>query len=350
MKQKDLSPDIYEIAERSGVSIATVSRVMNGKDNVRESTKEKVREVMRSMGYVSSDIARGLSTSRTALIGVSIPGINNYFGEKLDPLLAACRREGYTVLIGGNRMSSTDEEAELSQLDAFLEKRVEGLVVFSATGSLRLRRKLAEITRNIPVVVFGADFTGDGISSVIRDDDAGMREIVRHLVSLGHRDLVHIRGPLYDPVAGIRARAFEDELTAAGLPFHAASIFQGYLSPGSGYRAGAEIASRIRAGSLRCTAAVCANDNMAMGAMRAFADAGLEVPGDISVTGMDNMHFSGYLTPPLTTMEENNGETGGAIANMLLSHIRDDEYIPQKLTLKQTLRQRSSERQMEAGS
>jgi DNA-binding LacI/PurR family transcriptional regulator len=334
--------DIYEVAEKCGVSIATVSRVINGRDNVKESTRMKVEQTIAKLGYVPSDVARGLSTKKTSLIGVAIPGINNYFGDKLESLFVTARETGYTVLVSGNIKASNDQDAELDQLDSFIEKRVEGLIVFISKSSENLRSRLGEISGKIPVVVFGQDLVHEGITSIIRDDDSGMRQMVRHLVSKGHKEIIHLRGPLYDPAAGIRADAFIDEMKKNHLYAGEENIFQGFFSLASGYRSGIEICSRIRAGKLACTAMLCGNDNMAIGFMRACAETGVRVPEDLSVTGMDDLEISSYFNPSLTTMKEDNAAIGRTAAELLHTHIMKKKYAPQRIVFNQELVIRNS--------
>lgn len=284
---------MHDVAKLAGVSHQTVSRVLNKHPNVRTATRERVLAAMRELDYRPNNLARSLVTSRTHRIGV-ISFDARYYGpgSTLVAIERAAHNRGYGVALASmTGLTAEDDAHAVAMLDA---QRVDGLIVIAPhRGAVDTIRRLPAA---VPVVALESEFRR-GVSVVAIDQRAGGRMATEHLLSLGHRTVWHVAGPDDWNEARLRIAGWRDALTDAGRS--APEPLAGDWTPRSGYQAGLELARRTDV-----TAVFVANDQMALGVLRAFHEHGITVPGDRSVVGFDDMPEAEFLVPGLTTVRQ----------------------------------------------
>lgn len=287
-------PGMHDVAARAGVSHQTVSRVLNGDPTVRPATRETVLEAVRALGYRRNRAARALVTRRTATVGVLAPG-SALFGptSTLVAVEGAAREAGYFVSVA--TVPGWAPEGIGRALEHFMEHGVEALVVIAPHDDAVAA--LGRVGVEVPVVVVGPASPGGGLHAVSVDQHRGARLATRHLLDLGHAGVAHVAGPADWIDARERLRGWTDELAADARAVPAPVL--GDWTARSGYEAG----RALLAGDLP-TAVFAANDQLALGLLRAFAEAGVRVPEDVSVVGFDDVDGSAYFHPPLTTVRQ----------------------------------------------
>jgi DNA-binding LacI/PurR family transcriptional regulator len=291
------TPVMADVARLAGVSHQTVSRVINGQNNLRPATREKVEEAIRQLGYRPNTAARALVTRKSATLGV-IGSKSGYWGPSTvhRTIQAAGRDAGYFVS-SVNLQRNTREEL-VDAIDHLRNQGVEGIVLISATDdAVEVAR--AQEQWGVPVVVVEGD-PAKTPWTVGVDQVAGAELGTRHLIDLGHVDIVHLAGPQEWTEARARLLGWQNAMYAAGL--RPSQHVVGDWSAASGFEAGREIARRDDV-----TAVFCANDQMALGLLRALTEAGRTVPAGprgVSVVGFDDIPEAPYLIPPLTTVRQ----------------------------------------------
>ncbi|ROR97317.1 LacI family transcriptional regulator [Salana multivorans] len=307
-----------DVARLAGVSHQTVSRVLNGHPSVRESTRERVLAAMAELHYRPNRLARALVTARSGLLGVVTSGSAKY--GPMSTLLAieeAARGSEYAVHVravrrGADEAPGTPPVAELDAALAGLDTQaVEAVVVIAPRVSVV--EALADIDSRAPLVLVAAGVAPTERFDVVAvDQAAGARAATRHLLDLGHTRIAHLAGPSDWFDARERARGWREELAEAGL--EPAAEWEGDWSAEAGYRLGLRLADDPD----RPTAIVASNDQMALGLLRAFAERGVAVPGDVSVTGFDDIEGTGYFLPPLTTVRQDFEALAGLVMERVL--------------------------------
>jgi DNA-binding LacI/PurR family transcriptional regulator len=301
-----------DVARVAGVSHQTVSRVLADHPNVRKETRAKVLRAIEEMGYRRNSSARALVTRRTRTLGVVASNTTLYGpASTLFALEEAARAEGYTVSTVNLRKLVVDTLSEA--LDHLGEGGVEGVIVLAPQRSAA--EALAELRRPYPVVAVG---TGSGaqIPSVNVDQHLGARLATGHLLAAGHATVWHLAGPEDWQEAVDRTVGWRTALEAAGI--EPPAPLQGDWSPLSGYRAGQELAGWVGRG---LTAVFVANDQMALGVLRALREAGVRTPQDVAVVGFDDIPESEFFAPPLTTVRQDFAEVGKRSISLLLDLI-----------------------------
>jgi LacI family transcriptional regulator len=337
---------LYDVARLAGVSTATVSRVVHGQDRVREATRIRVTQAIEQLGYVPDGAAQSLSRRRKDVIGmvclereVEDYDIENvgllYYDEVLRGVEALIRNNNWSLLITFMQAENFGEP-DFRRLDA-LSGKVDGILIGEGFVASRYIERLAA---RVPVVVI-AGTPGERAADVVAADNfSGSAAIITHLIAEhGVRRLFHIDGPPNSPDAGQRRLALEYVLRGNPQCQLVGSI-QGIFSVRSGERAGEDLLVRQR-GALP-EAVVCANDQMAIGVMRAFAAAGVRVPDEVAVVGFDDIYPSSLLDPPLTTVYQPMRKLGERACARVLDRIADPglspsiELLPTELVLRQS--------------
>lgn len=298
---------IRDVARIAGVSHQTVSRVLNNSVSIREETRDRVLAAMAELQYRPSAAARALSTNRSKTIGV-LASTRAHYGpaRSIQAIEEAAREHGYFVTT-----SSVNEPGEASLRAAvahLIDQDIEALVVIAPQQ--RVFETIADLAPRVPYVTVRALAPGDRTALRI-DEIAGARLATRHLVELGHRSIGHLAGPRDWIEAEARMQGFLQELTARDLPVSVPVL--GDWTADFGYRAGMQLL-RWR----DVTAYFCSNDAMAIGLMHAARDLGLDVPGDLSIVGYDDVPESAHLWPPLTTVRQDFAEMGRRCITTLL--------------------------------
>ncbi len=309
-------PTMADVALLAGVSHQTVSRVVGDHPNVRDKTRTRVRRAIEELGYRRNFSARALATRRTRTLGVVASDTTLYGpASTLFALEEAARAEGYLVSAVSLRRLTVETLAKA--LDHLSEGGVEGVVAVAPHRSAVAA--LAELRHPFPVVTVSSG-EARGIPSVTVDQGLGARLATGHLLAAGHRRVWHVAGPDDWLEAEDRATGWRTTLESAGI--EPPPPLSGDWSPRSGYRAGQELAGWAGRG---LTAVFVANDQMALGVLRALREAGLRTPEDVAVAGFDDSPESEFFSPPLTTVRQDFSAVGKRSVALLLDRIEGRE-------------------------
>lgn len=309
------SARIFEVARSAGVSIATVSRVVNRTGTVRPRTEQRVRRAMERLGYRPHALARGLAARRSNTIGLLITDIlDPYFAEIVRGAQERAESAGYVVLLGDATVHTAAEDLLVKRL---LERRVDGLIVASSRTTDEYARQLR--SEDIPVVCINGPL-GQFPHAVQIDQGEGARLAVRHLAALGHRRIGHLTGPIGVPTRAERLAEFRAALLEAGIAPDPALVVAGITS----IEESREATSRLLARVDPPTALFTYNDRWAIGAYQSIRSAGLRVGPDVSVVGFDDIVMAQWIDPPLTTIAQPRQEMGRIATDLLLSVLRGD--------------------------
>ncbi|MFI5792267.1 LacI family DNA-binding transcriptional regulator [Streptomyces sp. NPDC051677] len=305
-------PTMADVARQAGVSHQTVSRVLGDHPNVRDETRARVLRAIEEMGYRRNSSARALATRRTRTLGVVASDTTLYGpASTLFALEEAARAEGYLVSTVSLRKLTPESVSEA--LDHLSEGGVEGVVAIAPQRSAV--DALAELRHPFPVVIVGSG-PGVDIPGVSVDQHLGGRLATGHLLAAGHRTVWHLAGPEDWQEAADRAAGWRATLEAEGV--EPPMLLRGDWSPLSGYRAGQELAGWVGRG---LTAVFVANDQMALGVLRALREAGVRTPQDVAVVGFDDIPESEFFAPPLTTVRQDFAAVGKQGIALLLELI-----------------------------
>jgi DNA-binding LacI/PurR family transcriptional regulator len=287
---------MHDVAKVARVSHQTVSRVLNGHPHVRPDTKARVQRAIAELGYRRNAAARSLVTRRSGVIGVLTPRTELYGPtSSMIAVEMAAREAGYFVSLAS--VADTSAAALGTAVEHFKDQAAEAVVLIAPEREWLAAARI--VAADMPVVTMCADFRAakPSLVSVALDNRAGARLVTDHLLELGHRDIAFVAGSATSPEAAARQRSWRDEMLRAGLTI--LRHYPGDWSSASGYAAGWRI---VEDGVP--TAVFAANDQMALGVLSALAEAGLDVPGDVSVAGFDDVPDSAYFTPALTTVRQ----------------------------------------------
>jgi LacI family transcriptional regulator len=324
---------IYEVASRCGVSTATVSRVMSGGTGFSTSTGKKVLEAAAALGWVPSGPARGLASRSTGIVGLLFPDLEaSGAAEEESPLYVdqvirgaerAATAAGRAVLIAATR--GKGRELALS-----IAGQVDGLVVLARSLPAR---DLRTLSRSKPVVMLANRATRSGMDFVGADNRGGMRALTAHLLAAHQlRRLVFVGGPAESPDSQERFEGFREALREGGLPVPEQPAADGGFTEAGGARATRALLQRRKP-----QAVVFANDEMAAGGLSVLRAAGLQVPGDVAVTGFDDIALARHMTPPLTTVRQPMRDLGYEAVRLLGARLSRPEAPRQSVVLQTQL-------------
>ncbi|MBJ9974308.1 LacI family DNA-binding transcriptional regulator [Pseudomonas sp. S75] len=303
---------IKDVAALAGISYTTVSHVLNKTRPVSEPVRLKVEAAIAELDYVPSAVARSLKARSTATIGLLVPSsVNPYFAELARGIEDGCERNGYCVILCN---SDDDPRKQRNYLRVLLEKRIDGLIVASVGEERDLLESLAAV--RTPMVMVDRALAGIDADLVRIDHELGAFLATRHLLELGHTDIACIGGPADTGVSQLRVSGFRRAMAEAGHEVDDRRVVHcDFTSPG-GYRAAAQVLDGERP-----TAIFAGNDMIGFGVLRAAAERAVDVPGQLSVIGFDDIELSRYVYPPLTTVGQSIRELGDSAAQLLLSRI-----------------------------
>lgn len=304
---------MYDVARLAGVSHQTVSRLLQGKDRIRPELRERIEAAVRELGYRPNLAARSLATRTSHRIGALVYDMHESGPRQIMAgANDAARAAGY--FLDTVSLDPHDEAALAAGINVLEQQDLAGILAFAPTDAMRQRLEGARF--RVPIYVGTEDDDGDD-STRPNANLIGATRAVEHLVALGHRDIVHVSGPADWPSARLRARACRDILASHELTLVA--DIAGDWSPASGFAAARRL---IDAGLLSRTSAIfCANDQMALGVLAALAGAGVSVPGQVSVIGMDDIAEAAYMFPSLSSVPMNFAVQGHFALERLLAQI-----------------------------
>ncbi|MBC7879619.1 MAG: LacI family DNA-binding transcriptional regulator [Anaerolineales bacterium] len=328
-------PTIRDVARQAGVSHQTVSRVINGKNDVSPETRTLVETAISQMGYHPSAIARSMARGQTHTLACISPNLTDYtLASVIEGAETEARQHDYFMLSS----SSVDSESFRRLVDELVgHRRVDGLIVINPYSDKRFEH----IPEDFPVVFVGAQSHQKDISSVCLDDEKVAYDATSHLISLGHTNIALVTGPHEEDCSQDRTAGYRRALKEANIPFNNAKVIEGDWSASSGQNA---LLSFVKNGNVP-TAVFAQNDRMAMGVLRAARDVNLKVPSQLAVIGVDDMPLSSYFDPPLTTMRQDMPLIGQEATRMLLDIIqkKNTDLREVKLPAQLVVRQSTSE-------
>lgn len=325
---------MHDVAQTAGVSLMTVSRVVNNKDDVSQVTRDRVMGVIEHLNYRPSSIARGLATQRTGTLGVVVPDISNpFFASIVRSAEEEAYSKDYSVFLGN---TNEDPERELAVLQSLEDKHVDGLILCSS----RLGDDtLFEILDHFPTTVLVFREKKDAnVGAFTIDDVFGGQVAIEHLLKSGHRNIGLISGPPISLSSFGRLKGYQVALQAAGIPINDCWIRNCHPV----VECGQDTANDLLKHHPEITALFCHNDLVAVGAMQACAELGLQVPDDIAIIGYDDIRLAALVSPALTTLHIPRAEIGAKSMQMLLEQIEVEAAEPKKVHLKPELIVRAS--------
>ncbi len=336
MTERQSPATIRDVAERAGVSTATVSRVLAGIGNPRAETVAAVMAAVEALDYRPSIVARSLRMKRTRTLGLIVTDIQNlFFPDLVQGADQEARARGYSILLGS---AAYDERRAVHYLDLMVDRRVDGIVVASSQVSSTSGGWLA--TAPVPVVVANAEPGDLPVTVITSDNRGGARTAVDHLIELGHRRIAYVRGSETYTADVPRLEGFREAARRAGL----APAETPELRGDGRFEGGEQAVRKLFADHARITAIACYNDITAIGAMRALRDLGRRVPEDVSVIGIDDIAPASWVAPALTTVAQQRAEMGRLATERLIAAIEGTEdpaadrtvRLPMSLTVRES--------------
>jgi LacI family transcriptional regulator len=317
---------ISDVAQRAGVSPATVSRVLQGASNVRPDTRQRVEQAIEELGYVPSAVAQSLRSKRTRSLALIVPDITNSFWTTIARGVEdAAQGHDYSILL-----YNTDENParQIRCLEAVISQRVDGVIIAPYDSDARNLSKLRE--RNTPTVIVDRRIEGWNVDSVLGDSISGARALVQHLIGLGHRRIAVISGPLNTSTAEDRVMGYLLALAEAGIPLEPHLIRRGEFLSASGE----ELALQLLDERPAPTAIFAANNLIAMGVIDAAKKLGQRIPQDIALVCFDDLPNVSHIFPFLTVAVQPAYDMGMNAAQLLLSRLESEAALqPRQVVL-----------------
>ena len=329
-------PNIREVAKQAGVSVATVSRVLNHPERVSPKTKERIDTIMKDLDFSPNAFARSLNLKRSHSIALIIPDIQNPQNMEIARgVEEIAHQKGYNLLLCN---TEKDLEKERSYIQTLIDKKIDGIIL----AFTLLQQDDFEIIRKreIPLILFGQNILNENISSVYSDFKEGAYLAVTHLIQLGFKRIAYICGEDEHLENRDKTLGYTEAILSSGMNISKKLIVQGNDDIDSGYLAALKL--------LQCEplpdAVFVANDLMAIGAVDAFRTEGLKIPDDISIIGYDNIRMSSLIEPKLTTVSWPVHKMGLISARILIDEIENDSKLieTQNIFLRPKLKVRKS--------
>lgn len=314
-----MSATIYDVAREAGVSMATVSRVVNGNPNVKPTTRKKVSEAIKRLGYRPNAVARGLASKRTTTVGVIIPDISSvFFSELARGIEDIATMYKYNIILCN---SDQNKDKEIRLIQTLLGKQVDGIVFM---GGRITEEHIEEFTQSsVPVVLAATVDENNKIPSVNIDYEQAVYEVISHLIEAGHRKIGFINGPLEVPISGVyKLNGYKRALAEHGIAFEESLLSIGDYT----YESGKEAAAQFLKQEIKPTAVFVDSDEMAIGAIHEVQDQGKKVPEDIEIVSSENTRLVQMVRPTLTSIAEPTYDIG-AVAMRLLTKFMNNEKV-----------------------
>ena len=323
---------IKDVAREAGVSVATVSRVINEKGPIRDATRRRIRRVVERLRYAPHGAARSLITRKTHTLGVLLPDLfGEFFSELIRGIDLTARRRGYHLLVSGSHGDRVETQALLRAMRG----RVDGLIVLSPEVKLGALR--ANLPENFPLVLLNGGGKGNGFDSIRIDNSGGAYAMVRHLIGLGHRRIAFVKGPPGNEDASERLRGYRRAMRELSGEWSERLEVPGTFREEAGYGSCRSILGM----KPRPSAIFTANDSMAIGLLCAFREEGVPVPEQFALAGFDDIPIARFMTPPLSSVRVPIAELGASATRRLLQRLapsagseRIQETIPTALVVR----------------
>ncbi len=307
--------NMTDVAKLANVSTATVSRVIQNPETVKEKTRVKVLQAIEELNYRPNILARYFRRTETKTILVMVPSImNNVFPQMIAGIDLVANQAGYKVLLGNTYQ---EPEKAYSYIEELKQKQVDGMILLTTRLDYQIISDLAD---DYPIVLASDYIEGLTAPTVAIDNISSARDAVEHLLQLGHRSVAMITGPLDIPLSRDRLKGYRQALLGHDMEIESVLIQEGDHTYESGYNQ----MNKFLALDKAPTAIFAANDSMAMGAIKSIKAHGLRVPEDIAVVGFDNIQFSDIFEPALTTIAQPLVEMGKRSMELLLKQIKGE--------------------------
>lgn len=329
---------IKEVAKVANVSITTVSRVSNGSKGVSTKTRRRVLNVIKELGYSPSAMASGLKTRISKSIGIAVPDtIGDFYGEVIDGIESVATENGYNLIISLNHHIIKEE---LKAVNFFKAKKVDGAILVTTLDDDDYVRSLIE--GGFDIVLLDRAPRGLKVDTVKTDNFRGGYIATEYLLNLGHSAILLIRGLSCLDSSRERFNGYKRALKDKKIEYDSTFILNGDFTIDSGYTT---IKKYLDEKGLNFTAVFAANDQMAIGAIKALNDKGIVVPDEVSIVGFDDSYISPYILPSLTTIKQRKEEMGKVATELLLNRISSfdkEKKVPRQVTISVELIERES--------
>jgi LacI family transcriptional regulator len=313
---------IYQVSELAGVSLATVSRVMNNNARVSDATRAKVLSAMETLGYRPNSIAQSLASSRSNSVGILVSELHGpFYGEMLSGIESECRAAGKHVIIAAGH---SEAASEIDGIEFLISRSCDALILHVEAVSDDYLIKLA--AGSLPIVLINRFIPQLADNCICLNNEHGGYLATKQLLQQGHTQLAYIAGPMWKSDAKDRYAGHLRAMTEHGLSFNPQLFAEGNFQDSSGR----DCMQQILAKGIAFTALVCANDEMAAGAMEVAREHGLQVPQDLSIVGFDNLILARHMYPKLTTINYPISEMGRMAARWVLKHIYQQRALQLK--------------------
>ena len=332
---------IYQVSELAGVSLATVSRVMNNNARVSEATRNKVLAAMEQLGYRPNSIAQSLASNRSNSVGILVSELHGpFYGEMLSGIENECRSAGKHVIIAAGH---SEEASEKDGIEFLISRSCDALILHVEAVSDDYLIKLA--SGNMPIVLINRFIPRLANNCISLDNELGGYLATKQLLQQGHTQLAYMAGPMWKSDAKDRYHGHLRAMAEHGLNFNPALLAEGDFQDSSG----SACMQQLLVKNITFTALICANDEMAAGAMEVARTHGLNVPQDLSIVGFDNLILARYIYPKLTTIDYPIGEMGRMAARWVLKNIYQQQALQLKNVFEPVLVCRDSASAIAAG-
>lgn len=305
---------IRKIADLAGVSSATVSKVINGKDqHISGETRERILKIVEKEGYITNGIAKSLRVKNTRTLGLILPDVTNlFFSEVAKGIEDAASRRGYSVILCN---SDNNNEKEKMYLKILQEKKVDGIILTSSHSNLG--RELDQVP--VPVVLVDRDVKTDKhVGRVTVDNELGGYLAAKLMLDKGCTEIGHITARLEFKPSAERFKGFQKGLEESGITMHRDSLYAGLFTMETGYEG-----ARILLSNRKLDGIFCGNDLIAIGAIKALKEMGKSIPEDVRIIGFDDIALAQYIDPPLTTIRQPIYNLGESSIRVLISMIEN---------------------------
>jgi DNA-binding LacI/PurR family transcriptional regulator len=317
---------IKDVARKAGVAHTTVSRALRGNPLISPATTERVRQIASEMGYQPSAAARSLKTKRSRVLGVIVSAIDDpFFSEILQGIDDVAQQSGYSLFIAASQRDLNHERAIVRTMR---EHRVDGVILCSTPFSAEQSKQLR--LYEIPIVVINNQSAEDYRFSIYHDDLDGSHQVMKHLIGLGHQRIAYLGYTRSGRTNTKRLAGYREQMQETGLTIHNGYEFEVSTSDPAG---GQSATSHFLTLSPRPTAIFCYNDMLAIGVLRGLQESGLRIPEDCSVAGFDNITFSAFTNPPLTTFDQPKRTIGAQAAQLVLGLLDDKDAFGEKIQM-----------------
>lgn len=326
---------IYDVAREANVSMATVSRVVNGNPNVKPTTRKKVHEVIERLGYRPNAVARGLASKKTTTVGVIIPDISSiFYAELARGIEDIATMYKYNIILSN---SDQNQDKEFRLLNTMLGKQVDGIVFMSGNVTDEHVKELQK--SEVPIVLAASIEESETIPSVNIDYEQAAYDATKDLIERDHRIIAYVSPPMNEPINGVKKLVgYKRALIEANIPYKEELVLEGDYT----YDSGIEAFNKLTELEDRPTAIFVGSDEMALGVIHGAQDQGINIPNDIEIIGFDNTRLATMVRPQLTTVVQPMYDIGAVSMRLLTKYMNQEKVDDHIVVLPHRIEYRQS--------